>query len=1362
MNARIKKTITSAAALFALLPCCIDRSLDVRDPDYPPDGYRITPQWSLIDTNDLRIFTLSHIPFTLGKETFQSLTASFSDPSLIDTSLFYREFPDNRLTLYFLKAGSCTLTVDGRHPNNRHTVVTKVLRIGNPFRITGDTLLGLHETGEWKLLPPPLPDSTNLGLSVEWHLDSGSTADLGPADPFVFAFTQPGPVLLRAVVVDSINGHRDAVASIQIKVPGHRPVIDSLVIMADTLFPGQKPGVRIFVNDRDSGSLYVIIASTRPGRWNDTFILRGPASYNTTLTARNPIVDSGVLGFTVVAVDSTQLYSLPVSGSCLVRANPPVVRFIPDTTTIGLLPGLVQTLLVTAAADTFVWNVDGVDTVTTDNRLTRVFLTDEKKTSNVSVFGIDRYGYHGSLASIRIVEETSVYDLQFTLVPGDSAYGRRACWTVRTSRHDRVRDNGALMYWNIIRLGTGDTIARIVEAPAGDSASTFCVGMLDRDDIDSIDLKVCVVLRDTLGASHTSPVRVDSTRIRPFRPVISVQKILPRSDTVAVGQEMTVWFEAHDVNPDGRVDSVFWQKCSAFLYQSVPVTDGAFTLQWDIPATVSISLWTRDNDGEYSDTVTVTFEVVENRPSVSSITLTRPVIYALERCTLSVACKSGILKSPVDKTVWLLPESSAVQDTVVTGTSIAAIFPTPGRKAVSVVAIDVRGDSSLPFIDSVTIISGKPVVTVIGSVDSVSTRMPATFTLAVRSPKSTVDTLFWGDAALDTVYALPLPHMDTGFTFTWTERGEKTVRIWAKDGLGDLSNTLSVSISVIQNRPVVTGILKPAGTVYTNRACTLEVAATPGYSGSRITAWHWQVDGATPPVDTVTSEPFLFLSFGTPGEKVISARVADCIGDTSEPYRDSIRIDPGRPVVNAVSFDTAGTWVNDEIRFTVSATDPNGSIERYRIVLKNPASGDSLETQSSSREIPLIIPVGNEGRYAVSAYARDNDSLWSGAYHHPTLLIVRSGKPALIVHAPAEAWIFDTIPVIISTLDTNGTLVTIIGDRGDGARDTITIPPNTTQFTDTLRFRYTRDGGKTIRITATDNDGQFSDATVTVTINRGTPRVRALRDTFVWYDDKGVFRGDTVNFKAAAFDSNGTVKRYVWILKGVLDTGAQAPDTVVTEVDSLVAGSGSAFWTDHQQTFFSFDTTYRGAVYVVDDDNLPSIPDTFYYYVDAPRTFEVSAIAKEGYLGDRSIYELGCASSSLDDSLYVDLPFISPGDTNYLGISIAMIIDSLSDNINPSTIYNDTIPLSDVPGFTPIQRFQPSQSQTKMTYLSSAEVWRLAYRPSSSDFNAYKQTVSTPKPWLFFHFLVTLQTRTGAIQADSSKTKLKMSCTLFM
>ena len=41
MEIRLKKTTIAAMGFLALLSGCIDRSLDVNDPDYPIDGYSI-------------------------------------------------------------------------------------------------------------------------------------------------------------------------------------------------------------------------------------------------------------------------------------------------------------------------------------------------------------------------------------------------------------------------------------------------------------------------------------------------------------------------------------------------------------------------------------------------------------------------------------------------------------------------------------------------------------------------------------------------------------------------------------------------------------------------------------------------------------------------------------------------------------------------------------------------------------------------------------------------------------------------------------------------------------------------------------------------------------------------------------------------------------------------------------------------------------------------------------------------------------------------------------------------------------------------------------------------------------------------
>jgi hypothetical protein len=329
MGIKFKKTAIATTAVIALIIGCIDRSLSVNDPDYPDDGYSIAPEWSLIDTNNLRPIALYRIPVTLGKNAFKTLTAEFSNGTILDTALFNRELQNNRIALYFISSGVCTLTIDGEHPNNRHTTVSKVLRATNPYRISGDSLFGLRETGKFTLLPQPLSDSTNSDLITGWQLDTGTVTALAPPDTFAFSFIQTGRMKLRALLIDTLYGHRLPVDSITISVPGNRPAIDSLHVITDTLFPGQQPRIQVFANDVDSGSLKTVISSQKKGGWTDTFNLTGPLMYSSILTGRIPLTDTGTVIFIVTSIDASNLVSGSRNDSIEVIANPPVVRFIP-------------------------------------------------------------------------------------------------------------------------------------------------------------------------------------------------------------------------------------------------------------------------------------------------------------------------------------------------------------------------------------------------------------------------------------------------------------------------------------------------------------------------------------------------------------------------------------------------------------------------------------------------------------------------------------------------------------------------------------------------------------------------------------------------------------------------------------------------------------------------------------------------------------------------------------------------------------------------------------------------------------------------------------------------------------------------
>jgi hypothetical protein len=827
---------------------------------------------------------------------------------------------------------------------------------------------------------------------------------------------------------------------------------------------------------------------------------------------------------------------------------------------------------VSATADTFVWTVDGEDTVTDTNRISRIFLTGEKKTANVSVYGIDRYGYRGPMRSVRIVEETNAYDC--TLYdPGDSCYSDKACWTAKTTRRDRVNEYNALFYWTVFRADDTIPLYRDTLTPVGDSSSTLCLGSLSIAGavFDSIDLKIAVVLKDTVGENQVSPTRTQICILRPFRPVLHIVDVVPRSDSIAANQELFIRFEAEDVNRNGSIDSIFWKAPGTTSVTALPPSVDSITFAWTTEGPASLLIWTRDNDGEYSDTVRLTFEVVENRPRITNMMMNKPLVFALERCTLSVSAERGILRSPVEKTAWHFETGASVSDTVAAGASVVVSFATPGKKAVSIVAIDAQGDTSLPFMDSIV-------------------------------------------------------------------------------------------------------------------------------------------------------------------------------------------IDTGKPVVNAVSCDTAagGFWVNDQLDFTVDAGDPNGSVIQYRIVLRKQGSADSMVTQSTSSRIPFIVPLGNEGVYEIIAYARDNDSLWSTGYRNPTPLTIRCGKPRLSADIPSESWMYDPVSVQCSALDTNGLVGKLICDWADGSIDTITPATPAQSVSDTFVHHYLTHGEMMVRLIVIDDDGIHSVDTAAIIVKKGMPHVQAVCDTFVWYDDKG-YPGDTLNLNASASDSNGTIVKYVWILKAPLDSDAKAPDTAVTLTDHLIAGgANTAFWADHQPFYFKTDSTYKSAVYVIDDDGLISKPDTFYFYIDAPRSPVATVEAKDGFNGNHGIFELAGGTSSID-SLIIKLQNIAQNDTNYLQIRISLIVDSITFGSSPPTIYNDTISIADDTSFSLIKNFKTKQDQSEMRYNNSS--WYVTYRPYSSDFIKYKQPFGTT-PWLYFRTLVELRLRTGVIQMAVSPQSIKMSHTL--
>jgi hypothetical protein len=157
-----------------------------------------------------------------------------------------------------------------------------------------------------------------------------------------------------------------------------------------------------------------------------------------------------------------------------------------------------------------------------------------------------------------------------------------------------------------------------------------------------------------------------------------------------------------------------------------------------------------------------------------------------------------------------------------------------------------------------------------------------------------IDSICW---KLDAAPVTKNSGNDTIWKNVFTAPGSHTLRAWAKDNDGFLSDTAKAAISITSDVPYIMELrfLKP---VYLNRA--VSCTATTVLPGGKAKAWHWTLENRRDTTVTTSNDRLIF-TFADTGITGIGVSCEDEFGVLGPKYTDSIYVDAGKPVINHFS-----------------------------------------------------------------------------------------------------------------------------------------------------------------------------------------------------------------------------------------------------------------------------------------------------------------------------------------------------------------------------------------------------------------------------------------------------------------------------
>jgi hypothetical protein len=434
-----------------------------------------------------------------------------------------------------------------------------------------------------------------------------------------------------------------------------------------------------------------------------------------------------------------------------------------------------------------------------------------------------------------------------------------------------------------------------------------------------------------------------------------------------------------------------------------------------------------------------------------------------------------------------------------------------------------------------------------------------TFTIAAKGTESgshspvmkyvwAVDKFQFDDTTETGIFSLCFPRLAAA--------GRHVVRVKSvdRDTMESLDDSLVVQVRL--GTPVVTAMKDTA--VFINDTAVVHVWGTD--TNGSVIRYVWSFDGG-PFTDTTMGGMFK-KTWAKPnaGRHVIRVFAIDddSLQSVSVPCTVVVRL--GTPVVTAMK-DTA-VFINDTASLHASGADSNGTILRYAWSFDN---GPFTDTTTAGL-IRKVWGKQDTGRHTVRVIAVDNDTIQSPAGSFAVR--VRLGMPVIRpVRDTALTW-GETLSVVVSATDTNGTVLEYLSDTGLAGAWT------DSSGRDTLRFTSNNHCRKKTVIGVRDDDGLVSADTFFIDYKavRCTVSVR-----------EGPKSGDTVFC---------TTKKHKKIITPLSFTAARNDGVVNTFAYSLWSGlSPSALVKSYQGadtacTLTTLDSgTYYWKIVAIDSHN---------------------------------------------------------------------------------------------------------------------------------------------------------------------------------
>src|SRR5439155_1030270 len=301
--------------------------------------------------------------------------------------------------------------------------------------------------------------------------------------------------------------------------------------------------------------------------------------------------------------------------------------------------------------------------------------------------------------------------------------------------------------------------------------------------------------------------------------------------------------------------------------------------------------------------------------------------------------------------------------------------------------------------------------------------------------------------------------------------GTMKVNATATDNGGSARSTI-YSLTVVAPPAVVINQVNPSPAV-TGESVTVDFTMSSNGPISEITV-DWG-DGTTDHLGpSQTPGTHIYLNTGASKSQifVITVTAVDTAGPGSDSKSELVNDQP--PTLQIMSISPSPTNTTQTFTVNFAANDPDGSIS---IVTVNWGDGSPTETVSSNLDTHVYSNIGNRQSKGFMITINATDNSGSSTVQSQTI-IVKDLPPSVIVGSTSQTVSTgDTVSVILSATDVDGSVTSITVDWGDGSNPTLLSGTATS-----ASHTYTWPNTYTITVSAKDDSGNTHITTYTQTI----------------------------------------------------------------------------------------------------------------------------------------------------------------------------------------------------------------------------------------------------------------------------------------